>query len=207
MKDILFVDTETTGLVQMDVQPNGAKWYPNYMESEKYPRIVQFSFLRYNQEGQMLSMQDFIIKPDNYTIPEESTKIHKITTEQALKNGTPMKNVLDIFKAELDQTDLIVMHNSQFDKNVILSEAFRYERRDIIDAMFKHNFFCTMKQTKNYVGIKSQYYDGYKNPSLTELHNRLFNERLPIMHNSLNDAKVTAKCFFRLLTRNIIKFR
>ena len=204
---ILFVDTETTGLPIMDVQSNGAKWYPNYMESEKHPRIVQFSFLRYDREGTMKSMHDFIVKPDNFIIPPDSTKIHNISQDQAMKNGTPMVNILDIFKSELDQVELVVMHNAQFDKNIILSEAFRYERRDVIDSIFKNNFFCTMKQTKNYVGIRSQYYDGFKNPSLTELHNKLFNERLPVMHNSLNDAKVTAKCFFRLLSKNKIRFR
>ena len=205
---ILFVDIETTGLPEKE-KKNGREYYFPFNDHQKYDnsRIVQFSFLLYDVNGTMLSMNDYIIKPTTFTIPIESSNIHHITQQKAINDGSELSEVMNIFDDLLDKTKLIVMHNVWFDKNIILSEASRLQHREVINKMLHKDYFCTMRQTKHITKIPSQYYNGYKNPKLSELHNFLFTEQVnPVyLHNSLNDAKIAAKCFFKMLKSGLIK--
>lgn len=205
---ILFIDIETTGLPEQELKSDGRKHYYPFNNYHKYDnsRIVQFSFLLYEKNGTMLEQHDYIIKPNNFIIPAESTKIHHITQEYALDNGIDINEAMNIFEEILEKTKLIVMHNTWFDKTIILSEASRLQNQNVIDKMLNTNYFCTMRDTKNILKIPSQYYNGYKNPKLTELHNFLFQKTIDpkYLHNSLNDAKITAKCFFKLLKKGLI---
>ena len=199
---ILFLDLETSGLPQ---QKEG-RYYYSYKNIEKYDtaRIVQFSFIRYTKSGRMLSMNDHIIRPADFLISPESTAIHHITQDQALKEGEELSDVMDIFEDELDKSKMLVMHNVQFDKTILLSEAHRMGRSELINKMYNTEYYCTMRKTKDLCKLPSQYYDGHKLPKLSELHNHLFkNDPInpAILHNALNDVKVTAKCFFKLMKR------
>ena len=206
---ILFIDVETSGLPQQETKPDGRRRFYSYKQLDKYDtsRIVQFSFLRYKKNGTMISMNDYIIKPDDFIISQKSIDIHHITQEKALREGIELSKVMDIFEEELDKSKVLVMHNVWFDKTVLLSEAYRMQRFGLINKMFNHRYYDTMRETKGLCKLPSQYYDGYKLPKLIELHDHLFTERFNpnIMHNSLNDVKITAKCFFKLLKIGFMK--
>lgn len=207
---ILFLDLETTGLPQQYTLENGGKRFYPYTQIDKFDtsRIVQFSFLRYRKNGSMRSMNDHIISPQGFIISPESIVIHHITPEIAFEKGKYLSEVMDIFEEELDKSKVLVMHNVWFDKTILLSEAYRMGRHGLIDKMFNKQYYCTMRETKSLCKLPSQYYNGYKNPKLSELHNHLFkNDPInpKILHNSLNDVKVTAKCFFRLLKMGFMK--
>lgn len=66
LKDICFFDCETTG-----VPANGLKWDADF---NQFPHVVQLAWAFGDKE------RSFIIKPDNYEIPPETTAIHGITT-------------------------------------------------------------------------------------------------------------------------------
>ena len=86
---ILFVDVETSGLPQQEIKQDGRKLFYPYQQTDKFDssRILQFSFIRYNQNGSMLSMHDHLIKPVDFVISQESIDIHHITPEIALEKG------------------------------------------------------------------------------------------------------------------------
>ena len=70
---VLVFDTETTGLPK--------KRNTSIYETDNWPYIVQLSYILYDTcNNYIIDMSDNIIKLDeNICIPEESTKIHKIT--------------------------------------------------------------------------------------------------------------------------------
>ena len=70
LKDICFFDCETTG-----VPAKGLKWDADF---NQFPHVVQLAWVFGDKE------RSFIIKPDNYEIPPETTAIHGITTERAI---------------------------------------------------------------------------------------------------------------------------
>jgi DNA polymerase III epsilon subunit-like protein len=206
---ITFLDFETNGLPKMNEKSDGRKVFHDFKRLDIYnnSRIVQFSYVVYHLDGRLESENDFIIKPTDFYVTPESTEIHHITHERALKEGEDINNVLMDFESIMNQTNLLVMHNAWFDRTILLSEAYRAKKHNLVKKIFDTRYLCTMRTTKNYCKLPSQYYNGYKNPKLSELHYKLFQEQInpTYLHNSLFDAKVTAKCFFKLLKNKIIK--
>ena len=71
-----------------------------------------------------MKLKNYIIKPDGFSIPFNSQKIHGISTERALNEGWPIDLVLKDFSNALSQTQYFVGHNILFDLNIIFSEFF-----------------------------------------------------------------------------------
>ncbi len=188
----LFFDTETTGLP--------VNYNAPITDLDNWPRLVQLSWILTDSEGKELRIKDFIIKPDGYTIPDESTKVHGISTEIAQREGSSLSTVLSEFISDLESADSIVGHNIDFDKKVIGAE---FIRAGMNEGKLSKPTICTMKSSTDYCKIPGKY--GYKWPTLQELYNILFSENFDDAHNSLNDIKATKKCFFELVGRGIIR--
>ena len=58
-------------------------------------------------------------------IPEEAARVHGITTEQALAEGRPLRDVLDAFVSAVESADLLVAHNLRFDEKIVGAELLR----------------------------------------------------------------------------------
>lgn len=191
VKRLLFFDTETTGLPRNYNAP--------VTDLGNWPRLVQLSWIVTDANGEELKVKDFIIKPDGFTIPEESSRVHGITTEIANRDGSPLKTVIEDFISDLETVDMIVGHNVEFDKKIVGAELLRC---NIQSGSLDKRTVCTMKTSTNYCALPGKY--GYKWPTLQELHNKLFGESFDDAHNSLNDIKATKKCYFELKNRRII---
>ena len=73
--DVLFFDTETTGIPERSWE-----WHTDI---DKYPHVVQMAWLH------GCKVETHIIRPDGWEIPEETVAVHGITTEYALEHGEP----------------------------------------------------------------------------------------------------------------------
>lgn len=107
----LIFDTETTGLPKDYNRP--------VTDSDNWPRLVQLAWQLHDSNGKLLSSQNFIVKPDGFTIPFNTAKIHGITTERALQDGHPLAEVLAAFETDRVRAKYAVGHNVEFDVNVI----------------------------------------------------------------------------------------
>mgnify|MGYP001385497630 CR=1 FL=1 len=138
MKIIVF-DTETTGL------PQGRN--TSILETDKWPYIVQISWLVYDTETQKCDMVDHIIDCE-VDIPEESTQIHGISKRRASLKGIPISVALDEFDIALQSADIVVAHNISFDKRVCMVEAIRRKRKQYFTREgVRKEEYCTMKNT------------------------------------------------------------
>ena len=191
MSKYIVFDVETTGLPK------------NYNTSPKlfklWPHIVQFSWIIC--EENKTEEKSFIIKPNDYVIPEESTKIHHITNEEAVQNGISLRNVLQSFIKDCNQVDYIVAHNASFDTNVILAACYRTKNN--VSFLKDKKTICTMKSTTDLCKLPGKY--GYKYPKLEELFIYLFKcGPNTTLHNSLEDARVTLNCYKELLRLKMV---
>jgi len=204
----LFVDTETTGLPKRLIV-NGETH--DAFEEEKnlllYPRLVRLSYIIHDNSGTEILKSDFIIKPDHFLIPTDASNIHGITTEIANKKGQPLKSVLRHFRQVYDYTRFIVGHNIYFDTKVIAAE---FLRNDIQDTFTNRNKLDTIGLSVDYCAIKGHHsydhpdYPNYKYPTLSELHQKLFNNSFEGAHSSAVDVSIVAKCFWELKRQNVI---
>lgn len=192
MKIFVF-DTETTGL------PDDR--YAPVIATHKWPYIVQLSYLLYDiEKDSVIKSIDKIIKlPKDIKITKESTNIHKITDEISSTRGVFLKDELLEFNNTLLEADLIIGHNIEFDKNMIMVECYRHKIiNNFTAAGQKNNEFCTMKNSINLCKIIKYNSRGepyYKYPKLMELHKHLFGTIPDGLHNSMIDILVCLRCY------------
>ena len=185
-KYIIVMDVETNGLIKQ----RGLT--PNKNNLDYFPRIVQFSWGLYTEDGECKEMKDFIIKPDGWNMNGKE-KFHGITQERALKEGVDIKDVLTEYKNDIDNHCLkLVCHNLNFDKTIVMSELIRLDL-NVNDV----ESFCTMKNTINYCKLTPMVRGEYKWASLEQLYYKMFNEDIENAHNSKYDVINTAKCYFK----------
>jgi len=189
--DYLFFDTETTGLPR--------SWNAPVTALDNWPRLVQLAYMAYDSEGELITSVSCLIKPQGFTIPEESSRIHGITTERALKEGKDLPLVLRDFQTLLDQANCLVAHNMSFDEKIMGAELLRHKMPDIPAAKRK---ICTMHSTTEYCAIPGP--RGYKWPKLVELHRKLFGCDFDGAHDAAADVAATAKCFWELKRRGLV---
>ncbi len=189
----LFFDTETTGLPK--------NWNAPVTYLNNWPRLVQLAYLLYDNSGNRIREGNFIIKPEGFVIPAESSDIHGVTTKKANSEGTNLLEVLHEFWQNLNQSEILIAHNISFDEKIIGAEFLRKELPDITQTKQK---ICTMIGTTDFCAIDNGY-GHYKWPKLSELHLKLFNEEFEDAHNASTDIAITAKCFWRLKELGLFK--
>lgn len=187
----LFFDTETTGLPR--------NWKAPVSDINNWPRLVQLAYLLYDGDGNEILVGDFIIKPENFSIPEDASRIHGISNERAIKEGKSIKTVLEQFDSLVKKTTYLVAHNMSFDEKIIGAELLRNGMENTVQTKKK---ICTMEKSTNYCAINGPY--GYKWPKLSELHYKLFKSSFEEAHNAAVDVTITAKCFWELKRIGII---
>ncbi|NOX48301.1 MAG: 3'-5' exonuclease, partial [Chlorobi bacterium] len=191
---ILFFDTETTGLPK--------NWKAPITDLNNWPRLVQLAFLLFDKDGNKISSGDYIIKPNGFTIPKESSRIHGISTEKAIVEGYDVESILNDFKELIEKASYIVAHNMSYDEKIVGAE---FLRANMPNYLSKKKKICTMESSTNFCAIKGPY--GYKWPKLSELHYKLFNTEFEEAHNAAVDIAATAKCFWELLNKKIINIQ
>lgn len=188
----LIFDTETTGLPRNYQAPLD--------DFSNWPRIVQLAWSLYDSEGNHWESHNYIIKPEGFIIPPESTRIHRISQERALAEGKDLRLALEHFLGDVQNADYLVAHNIDFDEKIVGAE---FLRKGLENYVIPAKKICTMKSSVQYCKIANGR-GGYKWPNLTELYNCLFATGFPDAHDALFDVKACAECFFELKRRGVI---
>lgn len=198
---VLIFDTETSGLPE-----KGA----TFNELDKFPYILQISYIFYDISTNNATIKDhYIDVSDEVVINSASYKIHKIDKEFLKENGKSIGFVLREFNEYMEKADIVIGHNIQFDKRMIMVECMRnrLENKFVINRgnIILHKAeYCTMHKTKQMCNMLK--YDKnnkpyFKYPKLTELYQFLYPDReLPKdLHNSLVDILLTFKCYMKIV--------
>lgn len=191
-KNVLIFDSETTGLPLRRGMP--------IHDVDNWPRIVQIGWAIHSMEGDELESQNFVVRPDGFTIPDHSYHIHGISNTYAIQYGHLLSAVLDRFMSAALKADAIVAHNFSFDRSVVGAEFIRAGRSDIFDG---RRGVCTQMTSIELCAIPNA--SGFKYPSLQELYLKLFRQKFEQKHDALSDVRACAKCFFELKRRRIIE--
>lgn len=200
----LVYDTETTGFPKKD------------LKDPENPHITQLAWTLFSSEGKPFEWFDSLVKPDGWEMPsvqmfldkgktqEEADKRAKFwvdngfTQEKSMKEGRPIKQVMETFHKALQRCEFIIAHNMNFDLAIVSIEMIRLG----IVSENKPKKICTMQQTTDLLQLPGPH--GFKWPNLAELHNYLFQCGFDGAHNAQFDVNACAKCFFELKKRNLL---
>ncbi len=157
------------------------------------PRVVQLAAILADADGGVIDQFCHLVQCD-VPIPPGAAKVHGITNEMVMKNGTNPDTVLDAFETLLEQADLYACHNLNFDLAIILA---MYAQQNRYCPLQRMDSFCTMKAYTNVCCIPGK---NGKNkwPSLQEAYRHAFARDFSGAHNALADAKATMEIFFQL---------
>ena len=155
----LIFDTETTGLPKNFKAP--------ITDTDNWPRCIQIAWQLHDELGNLIEHQDYLVKPDGFSIPYQSEKIHGISTELATEEGFPLAEVLEKFKEVLGKTKFVVGQNVKFDNNVMCCELYRLGVETSLMEMAVLDT-CTEKTAK-LCEIPGGRGGKFKLPTLTEL--------------------------------------
>lgn len=187
MTKILVFDTETTSLPEKkynsfdkqkeheqkmlsvsELKKEGNSWST---ELEKYPSIIQLAYILYDTDNPSNSkiFNKYIDIPESINISSESQKIHGISKEKIglmdLFKKASIEDSLNEFMDDFNEADIVVGHNVDFDRRMIVAELLRLSKEKnmphIKEIMKDENFECTQEITTPICNlkVKLQYVD------------------------------------------------
>ncbi|MDH5381635.1 MAG: DNA polymerase III subunit alpha, partial [Cyclobacteriaceae bacterium] len=192
----IIFDTETTGL------PKNSSAPPSDLEN--WPRLVQLAWQLHDGGGNLINRGNLIVKPEGFTIPFNAEKVHGISTKRAIEEGQEITSVLNAFAEDLNKARFLVGHNIGFDINIIEAELIRNKS---IHSVLNRDTLDTSKEATQFCELPGGYGGKFKYPKLIELHEKLFGNKFDDAHDAAFDVDATAKCFFALVKRSVIKIQ
>lgn len=187
----LIFDTETTGLPK--------RWDAPITDVDNWPRCIQIAWQLHDEMGNCIDHQDYLVKPEGFDIPYDAERIHGISTELAKQDGISLAEVLEKFNEVLSKTKFVVGQNVGFDLNIMGAEFVRksvenpLQELPVLDTCTEH--------TAELCKIPGGRGGKFKLPTLTELHQFLFNQPFAEAHNATADVEATTRCFLELVRR------
>jgi DNA polymerase-3 subunit alpha len=189
----LIFDTETTGLPK--------RWDAPITDSANWPRCIQIAWQLHDEMGNLIEHQDYLIKPDGFNIPYDAERIHGISTELAAAEGISLAEVLEKFNIALSKSKFIVGQNLGFDVNIMGAE---FHRMAVDSPMATMPVLDTCTEvTAKLLQLPGGRGGKFKLPTLTELHQFLFNKPFSEAHNATADVEATTRCFLELIRKEI----
>ena len=189
----LIFDTETTGLPR--------NWNAPLTDSDNWPRCIQIAWQLHDGMGNIIEHQDYLVQPEGFNIPFDAEKIHGISTELAQAEGIPLSDMIAKFQEALGKTKFIVGQNVGFDLNIMGAEFLRLGMENPLPKMPLLDT-CT-EITAQLCQLPGGRGGKFKLPTLTELHQFLFNQPFAEAHNATADVEATTRCFLELIRRQI----
>ncbi|RQO58003.1 3'-5' exonuclease [Paucibacter sp. KBW04] len=122
MNIALFYDTETNGLPDFKA-PSEAPHQPHIVQLGA--RLVDLT------TRQIISTLDVVIRPVGWTIPDEVSAIHGITTERAHLFGVSESQALGLFLDMWNRSTVRIGHNEPFDARIIRIAQHRFDEASI----------------------------------------------------------------------------
>ncbi|MDX1445028.1 PHP domain-containing protein, partial [Lishizhenia sp.] len=189
----IIFDTETTGLPR--------DWNAPITDTDNWPRCIQIAWQLHDDMGRLIEAKDYLVKPDGFDIPFDAERIHGISTELAMAQGEDLNMVLEEFNIALSKAKFVVGQNVGFDVNIMGCEFFR---QSVDSPMADMPVLDTCTEiTANLCKIPGGRGGKFKLPTLTELHEFLFQQPFAEAHNATADVEATTRCFFELIRREV----
>ena len=185
----LIFDTETTGLPK--------RWDAPLSDSDNWPRCIQIAWQIHDAKGNLITHKDYLIQPDDFTIPFDSEQIHGISTALATSEGVPLATVLSEFEEALKEVSFVVGHNVSFDRNIMGAEFIRAGLADPLDQKAVIDT-CT-EETAQLCQLPGGRGGKFKLPTLGELYHFLFQDSFEEAHNATADVEATSRAFLELM--------
>jgi len=189
MKIFVF-DTETTGFINK-----------KETDLDKQPKIVQFAWILWDLHNWTFVEEkrvNILINP-GIPIPFWASQVHHIY-DIDVKDAPDITAVIDEILENINNPDVIIWHNIEYDENMVKLELKRMQKEY---AYKPKQSICTMKTTVDYCALQWNW-ARFKYPKLGELHKKLFDQYFVWAHDAMVDVEATLRSFVKLVNEGVI---
>lgn len=188
---IFVYDTETT-------------WFINKKETnlDLQPKIVQFAWILWEiKDWEFIEEKriNLLINP-RIPIPFPASQVHHLY-DIDVKNAPFIEEVLDEIMSYINEPDINIWHNIEYDEGMLKIELKRLWKEYLYSPK---QVKCTMKTTVDYCALQWNW-ARFKYPKLWELHKKIFWEYFIWAHDAMTDVEATLRCFIELVKLWVIK--
>ena len=180
-----------------DVSTNGKpkNWKAHFTDTFSWPKLTHISWLLYDKKGELTEEGDYLISATGFELDPTSLRMSGLTEDMLAEHGVPVREALEAFDKTLSNTIYTFAFNLQYNENVVLAEFYR---ANMEQKLTQTERFCLMRESTYFCKIRGRD-GGYKWPTLTELHAKLFNGTYEGQGNAKKDVMAISRCFNRLL--------
>jgi DNA polymerase-3 subunit epsilon len=186
-------DTETSGLFDFKLAA----------DHETQPRMCSFAMAFLNANLEVENHYSALVKPDGWALDDncEAAQKNGLTQARLMAEGVPVREILDMYNAALNDGLIMVGFNVSFDLKMMRAELRRAGLPDRFDTTASVD--C-MRPLTNICKIKKASGGGFKWPKLTEAHQFLFGEGFEGAHGALPDTLAAARVFKHMVANKML---
>jgi DNA polymerase III subunit epsilon len=173
----LFLDTETTGLLENSLMP-----------IERQPHIIELFMVIFDEDENEIDSWHGLFKPP-VKLEDEIIKITGIREDDLVGQPTFASRIGEVM-AFMAQSDACVAHNMSYDKQMM-----EYEFARAGGSITFGELICTVEATEHIKGFRLK---------LSDLYEYLFGEKFEGAHRAEADVRAMAKCFFEAQRKGMI---
>jgi DNA polymerase III epsilon subunit-like protein len=199
---ILVFDTETTGL-PLFRQPSEHPDQPHMVDV--CGLLIEPEFQPGGVRWRVVDEFEALVRPSNWEISAEVSKIHGITHDQAMAEGILESDAIEALLALQARAELRVAHNESFDQRIVRIALHRYRDPAAIEAWAAAPTFCTCEAAKPILKlpptekmIRAGFGKQFKSPNLAEAFKHFTGEDLIGAHRARADAEACARIYFAM---------
>jgi DNA polymerase III subunit epsilon len=190
----LVYDTETTGL-PLFREPS---------DDPRQPHIIQVAAGLFDDAGRCVRSFSAVVKPDDWEIPAEITRLTGISQAAAEAYGIPEAKAVEGLLKLWIIADARVAHNAAFDTRIVrialkrfpgICEPETWSAGESVCTMRAMTPVCRLPPTEK---MTAKGMSGFKQPTLAEAYRHLFGHDMSGAHNALADMTACADIYFAL---------
>jgi DNA polymerase III epsilon subunit-like protein len=190
-------DIETSGLPRIPKVGTKRKApEPSDLEAYESARIVSIAWFLVEPASKTIVQQEYyLIKPEDFSIPESATRIHGITDTFAKTHGIPITSIFEPLNTALKRTSNIVSYNINFDYKVLKSELIRNEQAPIVEELASKQQLCAMLMSQKH--LKTSHF-----PKLSHAYESIIGKPIQGAHNAHGDTQSCYEIYEKLCKNN-----
>src|ERR1017187_7007975 len=102
---ILFMDTETSGMVD----------FKSYPDNPNQPKVLQIAALQTDEHGEEINSLVCLLQPDDIQIHPKALEVHGLSPDLLFEKGLNRILAIQLWHNLVYSSDLVVGHNIDFD--------------------------------------------------------------------------------------------
>lgn len=180
-----------------DASANGKpkNWKADLTDIFNWPRLIHLSWIVLDKELKPIKDFDCIVKPNGFTINEDTLELCKLDQEDIDNKSEDIKDILSNFSKDVDEAQFVFTHNQTFNANIVGAEFIRSSMKN---TLVYSDLFCLMREATWFCKLKGKG-KGYKWPSLNELYMICFQQKYAPANNARADTIAATRCFKKLM--------